>query len=602
MKQWPMLTNPDPEQTDFDRPDLARPGPAARTAALIVGTGLWLVCGLLVLSALGMADHFAAGWKNQYGWLGSPSPVLAVDLAVGQSLPRPPGPLEFISVRTATHLQNPTGRLELRLLRGPDAPKTVREMEQRTIRYKTVAGQTVKDNFAWRWNFPRADYGSGLYLLARRLTKPTSPISLWLDRAGAWPGPSAEVLRLDDRGKVTAQPASGHLTLILGSRPTLANLVQRRPVWLAAWGLIWLGLGLWRLRRGDPARLARRFDRFRGNKRPIRALYYLLLLAGAAAFTFWYFQATDEYYQADLTALTHFEADTPFQYRLLIPYLAQTVLFYWEPVVRFLSGGVINCDRTPDLIRIYFVITTCSIYGLVLAMRAYLSLSLTRRWASWSALLVFYPLYWNYCRLSEHYYAYDMSAMALFTLALYLILTERWKLFYAVFLVAAVNRDTSAFISVAFLVLTLRRDRLAWVCGQIALQAALWLAIKLGIQMLFAGNGGQGAFEIHWPETRGIVGDLLRGRFHERPMRLLSSYGWLWTLLPLTVWKAPRHMKKLLLLVPPFYAIMAVVAVFDEIRIYNEMVPLILGPVVVGGRRLAEAVSGKYWPADRSGP
>lgn len=597
-----MLTTSNPEQTDSNRPDLVRPGPAARAAALVVGPGLWLVCGLLVLSALGMADHFAAGWKNQYGWLGSPSPVLAVDLAMGQSLPRPPGPLEFISVRTATHLQNPTGRLELRLLKGPDAPKTVREMEQRTIRYKTVAGHTIRDNFAWRWNFPRADFGSGLYLIARRLTQPASPISLWLDRAGAWPGRSAQVLRLDNQGGVTAQPAAGHLTLFLGSRPSLANLVQRRPVWLAAWGLAWIGLGLWRLRRGDLARLARRLGRTGGNRSLVRPLYHGLVLLGAMVFTVHYFQSTVEYYRADLTALTNFEADTPFQYRLLIPYLAQTVLFYWEPVIQFLSGGVIDCDRVIDLTLIHFVVTTVSIYGLVLALGAYLSLSLPRKSAPWLALIVFYPLYWNYCRLNQLYYAYDMSAMALFTLALYLILTERWTLFYAVFLVAAVNRDTSAFISVAFLVLTLRRDRLAWVCGHIALQAALWLAIKLGIQMLFAGNGGQGAFEIHWSETREMVGNLLHGRFYERPMRLLSSYGWLWTLLPLTVWKAPRHMKKLLLLIPPFYAIMAVVAVFDEVRIYNEMVPLILGPVIAGGWGLAETVLGKYRAAGRAKP
>ena len=585
MKQWPMPSRPEPTDPGADRP-----GPRRRIAALAAGSGLWLVFGLLTLSALGLADHFAAGWRSQYGWLGSPSPVLAVDLALGQALPRPSGPLEYVSIRTATHLQDPTGRLELRLLTGPAAPKTVREMEQRTIRYKTVAGPTVKDNFTWRWNFPRADYRSGLYLIVRRLTRPASPISLWLDHAGAWPGRSAQVLRLDGRGGVTAQPASGHLTLVLGSRPTLANLIQRRPGWLIAWGLGWIGFGLWRLRRGDPARLARRLARYFDDKKPIGVLYHLVLLAGAAAFTFWYFQCTDEYYQADLTALTHFEADTPFQYRILIPYLAQTVLFYWEPVIRFLSGGVINCDRIPDLARIYFVITTCSIYGLILAVWAYLSLSLPRRWASWSALIILYPVYWNYCRLSEHYYAYDIPAMALFTLSLYLILTERWKLFYAVFLVAAANRDTSAFISVAFLVLTLRRDRLGWVCGQVALQAALWLAVKFGLQALFAHNGGQGMFEIHWPETKGIVGDLLRGRFHQRPMRLLNSYGWLWALLPLTIWKAPGYMKKLLLLVPPFYAIMAVVAVFDEVRIYNEMVPLILGPVIVGAWGWVETV------------
>jgi hypothetical protein len=281
------------------------------------------------------------------------------------------------------------------------------------------------------------------------------------------------------------------------------------------------------------------------------------------AFSIFYLSNTLVLNEADPRLLSEFRGDRPYQLRVLIPAL----LF---GATHFLSLPLVPCYQ---LLIIGFCV---GLYGV---FRSYLGQFCPPPVARWLAvalgpvLLVFYGSGW--------FYLYDIPATFFATLGLLLMVQRRWAFYLAMFTVATLNRESSAFLALAFVLTmakTLPRSQFAALLGA---QAAIWLVIRSVLSGLFAGSGGK-PVEVQFSWNMGLLEALGRGRGplgFALAVLLLVALG--------SIGVATRRFQTPFLsgsrgVVVPFLALMAVVGVLSETRLYGELIPFLLAPALVG--------------------
>ena len=95
----------------------------------------------------------------------------------------------------------------------------------------------------------------------------------------------------------------------------------------------------------------------------------------------------------------------------------------------------------------------------------------------------------------------------------------------------------------------------------------------------FLHNRGEKVFENHFVSNLDFVTKILRHPLDSLDWTLLT-FGWMVILIALG-WRAlPADWKRLLLIAPPFLGGMAVVGDFGQLRIHNELVPILLAPAL----------------------
>jgi hypothetical protein len=210
---------------------------------------------------------------------------------------------------------------------------------------------------------------------------------------------------------------------------------------------------------------------------------------------------------------------------------------------------------------------------LAFVFRRYLSLFISDPTVSSVAALSLYAILpFNYFNLP--YYPYDVPSVMFFTLGLILIHDERWWWFYPLFVIATLNRETSIFLTVA-MVLALF-DRYGWpTLGALAAsQLAIWAAIKLVLYALYAQNRwmGYGLYQFQLKVNLATLYALpIKG------IIALATWGCLW--LAVLVWRArirDAFLRRNLWVVPVFIAGMFFVGFIIELRIYGEVLPIVL--------------------------
>ncbi len=128
-------------------------------------------------------------------------------------------------------------------------------------------------------------------------------------------------------------------------------------------------------------------------------------------------------------------AATPYQYRVLVPFLVRQLTLPTAGGPAALKSG-------------YWVAEFLALVALGFAVRGYLALFIRdRALASILALSTYALLPFNY-RIQD-FYPYDVPSMLFFTVGLILIHERRWRLFYPLFVVATINRETSIFLTAA---------------------------------------------------------------------------------------------------------------------------------------------------------
>ncbi|HMF94617.1 MAG TPA: hypothetical protein VKE96_09995 [Vicinamibacterales bacterium] len=253
-------------------------------------------------------------------------------------------------------------------------------------------------------------------------------------------------------------------------------------------------------------------------------------------------------------------ASTPYQYRVLVPLMVRGLLF----------AHVV--DANTQMIA-FAVIQVVALVLLALVFRAYLSRFVPDSVVcSTAALTLFAVLPFNYFNLP--YYPYDIPSVLFFTLGLPLIYDRKWRWFYPLFVAATINRETSIFLTVVTVFVLFDRVSprvLALLAGS---QIAIWTAIKAALWVIYADNRWMG-YGLYQFQLKVNLATLV-----ERPLKAviaLATWGCLW--MAVVIWhKRIRDpfLRRTLWTVPVFIAGMFFVGFIIELRIYGEVLPIVL--------------------------
>jgi len=311
------------------------------------------------------------------------------------------------------------------------------------------------------------------------------------------------------------------------------------------------------------------------NKNTIQHLFFLsVLVLVSLIFTKYYFLLTNEYYPPAYTyKIAEFEANKVFQKRFLIPVTAS-----------FLSQVIsLSFDQSLKLI------TVICTFGLLYYFKKTLE-TLTKSLAShYLCLLLLFPVGWNYMLLNSIYHAYDIPSLFFFCACLYLFLNKKYILFYIIFAIATLNRESTCFITVS-LVLLLSKFKFDNSCKDnflrnsslikhLFVQSSLWFIVVLSISWSLKDSPGQ-SYESTY-SMHVFIANMWNGspswpflnteNFFGNPRSFLTLFGCVWVVIPF-LWKyIQKDCKKLLLLIPIYMIPALLYANLMETRVYHEL-------------------------------
>ena len=303
-------------------------------------------------------------------------------------------------------------------------------------------------------------------------------------------------------------------------------------------------------------------------------IQYIVFIFISLIFTKYYFLLTNEYYPpAYAYKIANFEADKVFQKRFLIP----------------ISANFISQNTTLSFDHSLKFITAISTFGLLYYFKKILEL-LTKSLAThyWCIFLLI-PVGWNYMFINSIYHSYDIPSLFFFCACLYLFLNKRYILFYIIFAVATLNRESTCFISISLFLLFSKfkfnyslQDNLirnSSLIRHLFSQAVLWFLMVLLISWFVKDSPGK-SYEVTF-QMREFIAKMWHGlpswpflnteKFFGNPRCFLTLFGCVWVVIPF-LWKyIPKDCKKLLLLIPIYMIPALLYANLMETRVYHEL-------------------------------
>lgn len=287
-------------------------------------------------------------------------------------------------------------------------------------------------------------------------------------------------------------------------------------------------------------------------------------------------------HQATFQDLTSGEAWVPFQYRALVPIIVRSTLAVFPDL---------------DLLGVYAIIDGLSAVAVVASFALFLSLFIegtrTRRLLS---LAVFFPLFLNLAlpyRYNALFFPWDTPSVAFFTLGLYLIHTKRWTVFYPLFALATLNRETTCFLTICYALAYLGSDGFLKVSKHVVAQGAIWIAVKGALYAAFADNPllnpkGSALFFNQIERSVGIVTSPV-GLLY-----LMLTLGGTWVVvLLLHRFIQDPLLRRSFRFVPVFLIGMFFVGEMMEIRIYSELIPLVTAALLLVVRYVLHSLPGE---------
>lgn len=276
-------------------------------------------------------------------------------------------------------------------------------------------------------------------------------------------------------------------------------------------------------------------------------------------------------------------ADTPFQYRFLVPWMGRITYYYLEHY-----NLIEELDEVKAIFEYSFVfVLLCAfIYA-----APYLVLNdpntnekrdFLIRVISGSLLMFALPFHFI-LPARVYYYPYDIPSILFFILGLTFLRLKKWWLFLLIFAIGTFNRETTIFLPFIYLLTNWKHTHRSKLVIYFLLQIFVWVIIKFLLWQAFKDNT---------IETVGYTDTIFKNTLDDnlelltRPkayLRLFTVYGYLWLPL-LLLWKNIRDqwIKSALLIVPCFHLAMLIPGDVGELRIYGEMLPLIIMGIVAG--------------------
>ena len=183
---------------------------------------------------------------------------------------------------------------------------------------------------------------------------------------------------------------------------------------------------------------------------------------------------------------------------------------------------------------------------------------------------------------------YDFPALCLFTLGLALIAAHRFRFYIIVFAVATLNKETALLLTFVWAIVERRRLKPRHLVIGLVLQVAVWLLIRGGLMLAFRGNPGELiAFHLfrnaqvltapgNWFRFRAVT-DWLALPVGFNVLYVLGFVGSLFALKG-----APQFLKDAFWVAVPVIALTWLFGNVDEMRVYYELLPVVV-LVLIGG-------------------
>ena len=291
-----------------------------------------------------------------------------------------------------------------------------------------------------------------------------------------------------------------------------------------------------------------------------------------------------EYEPASLERIMSGTSPAPFQHRLLFPWIIGAIQD--QSCLSRLAATAKGYAR---------LVETIFTFSLFIVMWKYLGLFFQSRGVKVvGMLLLVHMLNMTYLtpKIFCFYYIYDVPSVFFFTLALALMHQKKILLYYAIFIVATLNRETSCFMSVIFLLVNWRDGKRQALlhCG---VQAVIWVFIKMVLISYYPANVERGGWLI-------MLSNFNELRDPIAVFQIVSSLGFLW-LFPFLGWRWMADsffLRQACLAAPLFAGALFFAGNVQEIRIYGEMFPVILPAALLVMGRIFSAPAGGIMIAD----
>lgn len=303
-----------------------------------------------------------------------------------------------------------------------------------------------------------------------------------------------------------------------------------------------------------------------------KAAWWLLLAVICTHFSLAYVQnckpflRLDEYVQG--------RSHLPYQERVLMAWVLRIGLKL--PGLSAIADRLPRPLATPSM-AILFATSWFSLFGSVLfTWRSLSCLTRNEQFSQWASLLVVYMAYFHFPLAFglNFFLPYDLPSLLFFCGCIYSVICRRMTLFYLFFVLGTFNRET---ICMATLFLAIwrwdeikRRTGILEISGHVLTQAALWIAIKLYLNHLFAANVADTAHASFYYKFAYNFRTILKPQ--QWPV-LLSVFGFM---LPVTLawrkWIKNAAMEREFYLLPVWFGVMMMVGVVIEIRVFSELI------------------------------
>jgi hypothetical protein len=164
----------------------------------------------------------------------------------------------------------------------------------------------------------------------------------------------------------------------------------------------------------------------------------------------------------------------------------------------------------------------------------------------------------------------------------YLLLKRRWVLFYPLFAIAVLNRETCLTLTGLYAFTAYRRVPMRTLLAHVVAQCAVWGAIKTGLWFAMAPHGHQ-LYSDSLEKNRYTLTQLLgmRGDSLKVVAKFLLWCGGLWAALPFVTKDQPEPVRRSLWVIGPFFLGMVFVGTLREMRIYGELIPIVTTPCLI---------------------
>ena len=203
---------------------------------------------------------------------------------------------------------------------------------------------------------------------------------------------------------------------------------------------------------------------------------------------------------ASVPAMVYGQAERPYVSRMLLPVVVRSIVELtpvWakEDLASAVRQSLPQWD-TLDWARNYpyefFVVflalwLTLVAFAFALRRLAGISLDLTAMPRDAVPILALLALPCTYIYASH---IYDFPELLLFTLGLLTIAERRWKLYWPVFVLAVLNKETAILLSLVWVMQARTQLTRARFTSGLALQVVAWSSIRAGIVLLLRDNAG----------------------------------------------------------------------------------------------------------------